>query len=291
MPTKHIRLEDCRILITGASSGIGRALALALARRQARLVLVARRLPLLEEIAQEIIQSGGQPPVLVTADLGLQGAANSVAQQALETLGGIDILVNNAGTSVIGAQHVVGDGVEARTLFETNYWSPLALVKALVPGMRAQGQGVVVNVSSTLQAVPLGLLGYYCSSKTALARATQVMRTELKGSAVAVMEVVPGGTDTPSRGNDRFLPLRKSKLPAPRLVSPESTAQAIVRGLESGAARVVHPASSLLPLELPVIGRIIGSIAALAIDTSSELVVVPAAKQTSAHSTNIKAPH
>ena len=265
-------LAHARVLITGASSGIGRATAIAVAQHGARVVLVARREQKLHELADSIESIGGARPFVLAADLAERGKAAETATLAQQPWGGIDILVNNAGMSIMGAQHQVGDDELARSLFEANYWSPLALIKALVPGMRQRGKGCVVNVTSTLQAVPVPLLGYYSASKVALARATQTLRHELRGAGVRVMEVVPGGTDTPTRQQDRMLPLRR-KLPAMPLVSPESTAEAIVRGLARGSNRVVHPSSSWLPLELPVIGRGISHLAARIIDASSDKVL------------------
>lgn len=270
--TRGMNIQGARALITGASSGIGQATALALARQGARVVLVARREHKLLALADAIEANGGVRPVVLAADLARRGVASGLAAQAERPWGGIDILVNNAGMSLIGAQHLVGDEELARALFETNYWSPLALVKALVPGMRQRGLGCLVNVSSTLQSVPVPLLGYYSASKVALARATQAMGHELRESGVRVMEVIPGGTDTPTRHQDERLPLR-GKLPRMPLVSPESTAAAIVRGIHRGSRRVVHPSSSLLPLELPFIGRGIGRMAAGIIDAASEQVI------------------
>ncbi len=275
MMTKMPILNDKRILLTGASSGIGRALALALATHHVQMVLVARRKPLLEALADEIVALGGKRPVILIADLSISGTATLIAEQAIAALGGIDILINNAGTSIIGAQYVLGDDVAARAVFETNLWSPLALTAALVPQMRSQGYGLIVNVTSTLQAVPLPLLGAYCASKTAFARATQVLRHELSGTPVQVLEVIPGGTDTPTRQNDQFLPLRKGPLPAPQLVSPESTAQAVIHAILKGKTRVIHPRYALIPIELPIFGRLVARIAARGIDTSSEQVIHP----------------
>ncbi|WP_410210840.1 SDR family NAD(P)-dependent oxidoreductase [Aquirhabdus sp.] len=273
--TKTHDLKDKRILLTGASSGIGRALVLALAPHQVHMVLVARRASLLEQLADEIVALGGKRPVILCADLSQSGVAKSIAEQALHALGSIDILINNAGTSIIGAQYVVGDDIAARAVFETNFWTPLALTHALVPQMRSQGYGLIVNVTSTLQAVPMPLLGTYCASKTALARATQVLRHELSHSPVHVLEVIPGGTDTPTRQNDQFLPLRKGPLRAPKLVSPESTAQAVIRAIQNGKDRVIHPRYAMIPIELSIFGRLVGHIAARGIDTDSEQVINP----------------
>ncbi|AXQ30341.1 SDR family NAD(P)-dependent oxidoreductase [Solimonas sp. K1W22B-7] len=271
MTRKPFRIDGVRILITGASSGIGRALAVALSREGARLALVARRRPLLESLGDSIASEGHERPLLHCADLGVPGAGVAAAREAEATLGGIDVLINNAGTSITAAQHLIGDGPQARRLFETNYWSPLALVAALTPGMRQRSQGVVVNVTSTLQSVPMPQVGYYVASKSALARATQVMRHELRDSGIHVIEMVPGGTDTETRGQDKDLPLRPGKkLPKPPLVSPEQAARAIVQGLRKKTDRVVYPASSLVPLELPAAGRLIGNLAAGFIDAGFE---------------------
>ncbi len=266
-------LSTARVLITGASSGIGAALARALAAQGTQLILVARRQQILQAMADEFVQQGWQLPVIIPADLSIAGQAQAVARQAIEQAGNIDILVNNAGVGLVGAQHVIGDGALARALFETNYWSPLALVNALAPHMQQRGQGLIINVTSTLQVVPLPLMSYYSASKAAFNRATQAMRMELKHSGIGVMEVVPGGTDTPTRHQDQHLPLHKASLPAMPLVAPEETAQAILRGIQRGAQRVVYPRSSLLPLSFPAIGSLIARISSRYIDTGSVKVM------------------
>lgn len=270
----RLDISKTRVLITGASSGIGAALARTLAAHGAQLILAARRQHILQAMADDFVQQGWQRPVIIPADLSVAGQAQAVAQQAMAQVDGIDILVNNAGVGLVGAQHVVGDAELARKLFETNYWSPLALVNALAPGMQQRGQGLIINVTSTLQVVPLPLMSYYSASKAAFNRATQAMRMELKPSGIAVMEVVPGGTDTPTRHQDQHLPLNKAaSLPQMPLVTPEETAQAIVRGIQREAQRVVYPRSSLVPLSFPAIGSLIARISSRYIDAGSEKVM------------------
>jgi NAD(P)-dependent dehydrogenase (short-subunit alcohol dehydrogenase family) len=92
----------------------------------------------------------GQP-----VDLAERRAAADLAAAATDALGGVDILINNAGVSLLDAQAVRGDSAAARASFETNFWSPLALTTALLPAMRRAGRGTIVNVTSTIQAVPL----------------------------------------------------------------------------------------------------------------------------------------
>jgi uncharacterized protein len=266
MPRKRTTLAGKHVLLTGASSGIGRALAHALAREGVVAVLAARRRNLLDDVADRIAADGMPRPSVVEADLAVPGAAEALSAAALEALGGrIDVLVNNAGASVTGALSAIGDGSQARRLFEVNVWAPLALSAALVPTMLAAGGGTIVNVTSTVQTVPLPLLGYYAASKSALAQATRSLRLELAETPVRVVEVVPGATETPLRDLET-LPWKSS---APRTlppVTPESMAAAIVRGLQHGTKRVVYPSYSRLPLELPAIGLLIAELGGRRVD-------------------------
>src|SRR3954452_7782743 len=131
-------LGNKRVLLTGASSGIGRELAKLLAAHGAQLAVVARREERLRALADEIRAAGHRAPVIITGDLSQRGVAEEVAAAAVKNLGGIDVLINNAGGSVQGLTSVVGDRDEAREVLETNFWSPLALISAVAPSMIEQ---------------------------------------------------------------------------------------------------------------------------------------------------------
>lgn len=107
-------LRDRGVLLTGASSGIGRATASAMGKHGARLALAARTESALHELADEIVAAGGHPPTVIRADLSARGAAAEVAVRATEALGEVEILVNNAGGGVAGSQWAVADGDPAR---------------------------------------------------------------------------------------------------------------------------------------------------------------------------------
>lgn len=260
-------VAEAPILVTGASSGIGRAVAFALAERGGRLAIAARRRAVLEGIADQIEDAGLVRPYVIEADLSRPGAAAELAQKATSALGRVQILINNAGTGLVAAQCATGDDDQARALFETNLWSPLALTRHLFPTLRSSG-GLVVNVTSTLRAVPIPLLGYYGASKAALAHLTLTLRHELQGTGVSVLEIVPGATDTAARDID-LLPWRAGPMRTPPPVSPESAAKAIVKAIEHGEHRRSHPATSLLPLEMPALGRLIAKIVTRRVDTGS----------------------
>lgn len=270
MRHRGIDLAGKRAVITGASSGIGRELALSLSARGTTLALAARRTDLLDDLADQISGTGAPRPTVLPVDLATPGAAAELGRRALDALGGVDIAINNAGTNLTGAQSRVADSAAARAVFEVNVWSPLALTSTLLPDMRAADSGAIVNVTSTVQAVPLPLLGYYSASKAALAQATKSLRLELAGTGIRVLEVVPGATDTALRDIDE-LPWKSAPPPTFPPVSPASTAAAIVRGLERGARRVVHPRYSLLPLEVPALGRALATLGGRRVDTRSAL--------------------
>src|SRR5262249_39126025 len=132
-------LRGKKVLITGAGSGIGYAIAHALARQGALLALAARNSERLEHLADEIAAAGHARPVVLTPDLSKQGGAELLAARATAALGTIDILINNAAVEGFGSYSTAGDGSESRELFETNYWSPMALVRALLPAMQSRG--------------------------------------------------------------------------------------------------------------------------------------------------------
>lgn len=246
-----IRLSGARTVLTGASSGIGRALAHELAGRGARLAIVARRTNLLQSLADEIQAAGHSRPVVFTADLSQRGVAAQLAREAREALGEVDVLINNAGGGVGGSVWSTGDGDPAREAFEVNYWSPLALIGALVPPMRQRRQGAVVNVTSGAQVMTWPVFGAYAATKAALALATQTLRLELEGSGVQVLEAIPGPVDTAVQGETRLIPGIERMLRMSSLGTPEGCARAIVRALEHGRSRVVYPRAGGAALILP----------------------------------------
>src|SRR5205823_642732 len=147
-----MNLDGTRVLITGASSGIGADLARVLADRGAWLAMAARRVDRLDALAKEIeARHPSRRPLTIPCDLSKRGEGDRLGETAKAGLGGIDLLVNNAGGGLGGLQWHIGDADAGRETFETNVWSPLALVRCLVPDMRSRGHGAVVNVTSAAQ--------------------------------------------------------------------------------------------------------------------------------------------
>jgi short-subunit dehydrogenase len=178
-----------------------------------------------------------------------------LARRAQDELGSIDILVNNAGVGVGGAQTTVADTDVGREVFETNYWSPLALQKSLVPEMVRRDRGAVVNVTSLGQVMTWPGLGHYSSTKAALGIATESLRLELGHSSVHVLEVIPGPVHTALQGESRLLPGFDRVMSTSPQGTPEVLARLIVRALERGRRRLVYPRPLAITYAIPALVR------------------------------------
>jgi short-subunit dehydrogenase len=244
-----------RILVTGASSGIGRALAIELAARGHALAVTARRAERLGVVADEIAAGGGVPPMALVADLARPGQAERLADEAVAALGGVDVLVNNAAAQVQGLIATAGDRDEGRAVFEANLWSPLALIAALVPPMVERGRGTVVNVSSLAHISPYPALGHYCASKGALTTVTETLRLEVARHGINVLDVELGPVDTPGSFQNRLLPGGDAWLDRTRPGSARAAARRIADAIESGRERLVHPRGLRAVHVLPGLGR------------------------------------
>jgi short-subunit dehydrogenase len=251
-----MRLDGKRVLLTGASSGIGRELARVMAARGAVMALAARRRELLEELADEIAAGGSTRPIPLVADLSRRGGATALGQRAISELGGVDVLTNNAASNLHGFPSQVGDRDEGRELFETNFWSQMALISAVLPSMRAQGSGTIVNVTSMAYVAPFPALGIYCASKAAFAVATQALRLELQRSGIGVLEVIPGTVDTASLHENRLLPGADKWIDRARPIKPEKIARAIVKAIEREKSRLIYPGRLSPGYEIPLLSRI-----------------------------------
>jgi short-subunit dehydrogenase len=248
-------LRGKRVLVTGASSGIGHAMALALAKEGAHLAVSARRADRLDQLTKRIEVEWGGRAIALVADLSRRGEAAELARRAVEALGGVDGLVNNAGVGLAGAQWIAADRDEAREVFETNFWSPLALIQSLVPAMRQRGEGFVVNVTSMVQIAAVPYATHYGASKAALANATETLRQELRGSGVLVVEVIPGPVETAMQNEARLAPGFAAALARSPIGDPDDLARLVIRALGRRRRRVVYPRVLRAAYELPALVR------------------------------------
>ncbi len=197
------RFQNKVVVITGASSGIGRETALAFAQAGARVVLAARHEPALRQVASEIIGKIGCSPVtasdcvlVVRTDVTRDEDVRQLTATVIERFGRVDILINNAG---VGMRALVADMPlnDVHYLMEVNFHGPLRCIQAVLPHMRKQRAGQIVNVGSVLSMIVAPCNGAYCASKFGLLALSDSLRFELQGAGIDVISVLPAYTDTP----------------------------------------------------------------------------------------------
>jgi short-subunit dehydrogenase len=224
-------VNGARIIITGASSGIGRAIAFALARKGARLVLTSRQFDLLEKVVHEIKCTFPEvvPPLSIACDVVNRVDVRRVLQFCVEHCGGVDILINGAGIGVYGACEKT-ELEDFRSQMEVNFFGPVHFIFEALPLMKKAGKGLIVNISSLAAKHGVPYLAAYGASKAALATLGQSLHTELVRSGISVMTVYPGYTET-----DFFKKEKKvggARRPNRPYTSPQKVAEAIVAGIE-----------------------------------------------------------
>jgi short-subunit dehydrogenase len=208
------------IVITGASSGIGRALALRAARAGYDVVAIGRNRIALDALAERVRGEGGS--IAVDAiDVSLPANARTIVALAARTFGGIDVLVNNAGHVAVGPLAAQSDAA-LQDQFGTHVIGPIALVREALPLLRQAG-GHVFMVGSGVARVPVHGLGAYSPSKAATRSAAAILRRELKPEGIAVTYVDPGAVDTAFMTRAGM-----PGAPASMLASPEVVARKIL---------------------------------------------------------------
>src|SRR5829696_414526 len=219
------RLEDRSALVTGASSGLGRATALALARVGTDVALVARSVQELESAREEILRTGRRALSLPT-DLGKEEDTSATIRRTVEEFGRIDVLVNAAGTDAPATVEELAVEDWDRTL-AVNLRAPFLLSKAAFPRMREAGGGTIVNVSSVAGKKGWANASAYCASKFGLTGFTEALADEGKEHGIRAIVLYPGAMAT-SWGN--FSPEERQQSepneapPATQILAPEQVA-------------------------------------------------------------------
>ena len=182
-------------LVTGASRGLGEGVARALGEAGAAVMLVARDGALAETVARDIVAKGGRAEA-IACDVSDYAAVEKVVAAARARLGGLDILVNNAGVIEPIAEIATSDPKAWANNITINLIGAYNAVRAVLPGMLAEGGGTVVNVSSGAAYRPLEGWSAYCSGKAGLAMLTRAIELETKGRGIRVFGFSPGTIDT-----------------------------------------------------------------------------------------------
>jgi short-subunit dehydrogenase len=190
-----MRLKGAVVAITGASSGIGEATALAFARKGSRLALGARRLDLLNAVAQRCRDSGSPDVSTKRLDVGRRAEARTFVASVLRDHERIDVLVNNAGLGWMGRLHEMPEE-KVEELVATNLAGVIATTQAVLPPMLERRRGVIINVASVVgfRAAPYSAV--YSATKHAVVGLSHALRGELSGTGVKVCVVYPSSTST-----------------------------------------------------------------------------------------------
>jgi short-subunit dehydrogenase len=229
-------LTNSRVIVTGASSGIGRATALELARHGAKLVIVARREDRLRQLAEQITTLGREVEMVagdVTDPLTREQAIEAVRRR----FGGLDILMNNAGVGALGLFE--NAGVERlRRVMEINFFALVEMTRLALPLLKNGARPIIVNVSSILGHRGVPHRSEYSAAKFAVQGFSEAVRAEFAPLGIDVMVVSPGSTQTEFFDSeiDRT---SEPNWPPHKPVTAEKVANAIVRGIRAGRHEVV----------------------------------------------------
>ncbi len=229
--------RDLSALVTGASSGIGRLLALRMAERGARLALVARRMDELERLAQEIRSAGGEALAL-PCDVADRGQAEDCVTRALAHFGAIDVLVNNAGYGH-HRSFLEWDLADMERVLRVNYLGTLYFTKLLLPQMVERRKGWLVFIASVAGKIAVPEESAYAASKFAMLGLAEALSLELEDAGVHVLTVCPGAIRTPFFDEEA---LRRMPPVALRgMLDPEGLVDSILRALAKGKRDITYP--------------------------------------------------
>ncbi|MBX7100050.1 MAG: SDR family NAD(P)-dependent oxidoreductase [Myxococcaceae bacterium] len=239
------------VAITGASSGIGEALAREYFRRGEQVTLVARRRELLEQLRQ----AASTPVHLAVADLSDPAQQLAWIPEAEAANGPIDVLINNAGVQIV-APFVETDWKAAQQLLELDLTAPLRLSQHVGRAMASRGRGTLVDVTSMAAIAPTPGMAFYNAAKGGLAAASEALRAELKPLGVHVVTVYPGPVRTAleAKGRASYEASRLAELLAPT-GDAAVLARLVARAVERRAPRVIYPRLNVFARYFPAVTR------------------------------------
>ncbi len=239
-------LTGCRAIVTGASSGIGRALTEQLVRAGSRVVALARRPDRLQALSAALSNAPGQLAVFV-GDVTSGETRHGVLAYAEQQFGGLDLVINNAGIGAMG-RFAEADPERLRRVMEVNFFAPAELMRLAVPILQGGSHPMIVNVGSILGHRGIPLCAEYCASKFALQGLSESLRAEFSKKGIDLLVVSPGTTQT------EFFEQAIDAAPTPwsgrRGVSPQVVARRTLRGIVAGRHEIVVGASGKLLLWL-----------------------------------------
>jgi short-subunit dehydrogenase len=230
-------IRGSRILITGASSGIGRAFAGLSAGAGARVAIAARSTDKLDALARELARTTGAEVLPITADVTSEADRRRLLDTVVDQFGGLDVLVNNAGVAACG--HFGSSTEEVmRRVMEVNFFAPAELIRSAIPHLTQGNRPAIVNVSSMCGRRGVPAWSEYSASKFALVGLTEALRAEMARFDIDVLLLVPGLTKTDLRTN-LLHNTGRMKIDLHKGMEPEAVARAILKSLERNRTEAV----------------------------------------------------
>jgi NAD(P)-dependent dehydrogenase (short-subunit alcohol dehydrogenase family) len=278
---KHF--EDEVVLVTGASRGIGKAVALAFAEQGAQVVLAARSAERLADVAEDVSALGSQVLVVPT-DVTSHADVVALVDAALRRFGRIDVLVNNAGIGRVGGVESAEFSDNVRDTLQASLFGMVDVTQQVLPAMRRQGSGTIVNMSSVMGRKAFARFGSYAIVMHAVSAVSDALRQELAGSNIRVSVMYPALTAT-----DLLRDADEAQMPPPfRHMTPlasEAVARAVVTAVRRGAPRVVMPGPAKLLLLGEAFSPRIGDLIASALAHRSFIRLVGMSRGKTYHQT------
>ncbi|HEX3033549.1 MAG TPA: SDR family NAD(P)-dependent oxidoreductase [Thermodesulfobacteriota bacterium] len=234
-------LENSVAIVTGASSGIGRETAILLARKKVKVVLAARRENKLEEVAQEIAGLNGEV-LAIPMNVSDSTQVERMVDKTLECFGKIDILINNAGFG-LNAPIAETSSDDLREIMGVNLMGTFYVTKAVLPQMKKQGSGHIINISSIAGKRGFPFLGAYCATKFAMNAISEALRVELVATGIHVSLVYPVTTET------EFFNVMKNKT-GKRFEPPKMFRQSACKVAHAIVKCAENPRPEVLPFPL-----------------------------------------
>ncbi len=265
-----MNFKDKVVLITGASSGIGRATAIQFAKRGARIVLVARNKEKLIQIEQEL-KKFNISTLVCECDISNKSQVKKISERIFEKFESVDILVNNAGFAIYGSvSDLTIEDIESQ--MATNYFGMVYCTKIFLPSMIKKNSGHIVNVASVAASFGLPGIASYCASKFAMLGFSEGLKHELKGTRVGVTVVSPIMVRTNFFDHPSFEKMPKY---SPTSLSAETVAKAVLKASNSPRLEIIVPPIVRIAVWLKntfpyIINPIVGSAFKKQLDTNKQ---------------------
>ena len=229
-----MNFKNKSVLITGASSGIGKETAIEFAKLGANIILVARRKDKLEEIASEL-KKFHVSTLVCQCDVSKKDQVKQMSQTVLEKFDSVDILINNAGFAIYGSVSDLSIS-DIESQMETNYFGMVYCIKNFLPSMLKKKSGHIVNIASVAASFGLPGIASYCASKFAMLGFSEGLKHELKGSGIGITVVSPIMVRTNFFDHSSFEKIPKY---SPTSLDPKTVAKAILKAANSSRLEIV----------------------------------------------------